>query len=1693
MKRQLINLIILACLLLAGQPCAAFDLDFLPEVSQVSSSTDLGSSTEQHSRSRTSLPWLVDPQVFAADQGDLMETQRVLVEQVETVKLTDLVPPILFGEGDVEIPDDYLARLRVVLGEMRDKKNVRLHFVGHADSQRLSPELQEIYTDNLGLSRERAGVVAEYCQRELNLPAAAISYEGLGDSRPVASNETPQGQSRNRRVEVELWYDRIVEVAVEKELPVPRDVTQVKICRTETVCKLSYKEGHAHRARLRNLVPPLAYENGMVEVPESYLRQLLKVYQSLRTKQRVQLKFIAYTDNTALSARQQRIYGNHAGLSSAVARRTAQAVQDALQLANPAVASEGRGATRPLATNLTVEGRARNRRIEVEFWHDDPLQGLPDEPQLCPEQSGADTVTRVYQSPNGALGSVLFENGQPLISDQALSSWRRALAEISGKANPRLRFVGYVSNERLDRRTAAVYGDDIGLSLARARRAMEEALARLDLSPEQAEFDGRGYVQSEDVVNLGFIESDQSRVEVQAVYDELAIIDDYDGVEITRLTRNVETKNPFALNLMRISVDGTPVDDPGKSVPDVQRCTDVALDAARIQFKYDSLTMEPRLNVNAWPRAARFADYPDSDFPENRIDFQLYSNYRNFFSRAEVRIFRKEQAETDEPLVVVDLDDLGRGHWLADFSDYRAPGIKLKYLLRVSSEEGLFDETRPQELWIVDQLEPESLVADRDYELLAGYGGSRIAFRNIPLRGGVIQAIGEHIPAEHAVWLAGKAVPVDGRGRFIAEEIIPSGAHTVEVAVLDPQGNGNLYLRDLQLKDSDWFTVGIADLTASANETNGPAHLLDPDNPRYSEDFSLQGRLAFYSKGRLANGWTLTASADTREGPLDEIFSNFMEKTSDAQFRRMDPDRHYPTLGDDSTVVEDAPTRGKFYLRMQRDDNYALWGNYKLSYRDAELTPVERNLYGLHLHYQPTQTTSFGATRFLADGFIADPGTVSGRDDLRGTGGSLYYLKFQDVLEGSESVRIEVRDKDSNLVIASKLLSVDLDYDIDYLQGRILLNEVLPTTADDNLLTSSASISGNPVYLVVQYEYTPGFSDPDTVVSGARVHYWLNDFIKFGATRAMSDEPDAESRISGVDLVLRKSSASWLKLEYARSEGDGVLSSSSDDGGYSYSTETTTSAENSASGYRAEASLAFSDIHPVLPGQLHFYLQDLGAGYSVTGLSTETGLTQYGFSLGMPIGQRFSTRVKYDKKSEEELLETEAGEINLDYRLTDNWTLSSGVRQDTRTVLATTTSSTQEEGELIDVVVRASYNSRKAWSAYSFVQETIEATDSREDNSRLGLGGSWRLTERFSLHGEVSEGDLGTDATVGSEYLYSDRTTLYLNYSLDNESGDDGSRSNKGNMASGFRTRYSDTTSVYFEETYAHGDTPTGLIHTAGVDLAPTDRLNLKVSLDIGTLKDPETSATLERTAGALSVGYGFDKVALASGVEYRVDNTEQSDDSHSKRTTWLFKNSFKYKLNENWRILGKFNMSMSESSLGSSYNGDYTEAVLGYAYRPVYNDRLNLLFKYTYFYDLPATDDSSSSTTTYIQRSHIAAVDLMYDLTQRWTIGGKYAYRLGQVALDRENPQYFDSNAQLFVLRADWHFMHRWDALVEGRMLDLPDAQDRRAGALVGVYRHFGNHIKAGLGYNFSDFSDDLTQLDYRHQGLFVNLIGKF
>jgi hypothetical protein len=252
-------------------------------------------------------------------------------------------------------------------------------------------------------------------------------------------------------------------------------------------------------------------------------------------------------------------------------------------------------------------------------------------------------------------------------------------------------------------------------------------------------------------------------------------------------------------------------------------------------------------------------------------------------------------------------------------------------VLRAYGKGGNFDETRPQPLWLVYDTVEEPQPNDGedgefvpDPELYAAYGENGLSLHNITLSSGTVSVRGDGIPEDHEVYVAGRAVPVDESGSFVTEHILPEGAHTVEVAVVD--GAGELYLRDLEFKENDWFYVGMADVTLAEGEASPAMELLQGENSPTDLNSSVDGRFAFFVNGKFGTDWKLTASADTREGPIDELFSNFMDKSPESLFRRIDPDYYYPTFGDDSTVAEMAPTMGKFYVRLANQDNHAQWG-----------------------------------------------------------------------------------------------------------------------------------------------------------------------------------------------------------------------------------------------------------------------------------------------------------------------------------------------------------------------------------------------------------------------------------------------------------------------------------------------------------------------------------------------------------------------------------------------------------------------------------------------------------------------------------------------------------------------------------------------------------------------------------------------
>lgn len=135
-------------------------------------------------------------------KGELA-TDQAQVTQLQNLVRVSLANTLLFAEGGVTLEaagEATLARIAPVLKGLTGQK---IEIRGFTDNVPIGPELRAKYADNLALSKARADDVMRVLAAH-GVPPATMTATGYGDAQPVASNDTPQGRAKNRRVEIDI-------------------------------------------------------------------------------------------------------------------------------------------------------------------------------------------------------------------------------------------------------------------------------------------------------------------------------------------------------------------------------------------------------------------------------------------------------------------------------------------------------------------------------------------------------------------------------------------------------------------------------------------------------------------------------------------------------------------------------------------------------------------------------------------------------------------------------------------------------------------------------------------------------------------------------------------------------------------------------------------------------------------------------------------------------------------------------------------------------------------------------------------------------------------------------------------------------------------------------------------------------------------------------------------------------------------------------------------------------------------------------------------------------------------------------------------------------------------------------------------------------------------------------------------------
>lgn len=104
---------------------------------------------------------------------------------------------ILFDLNKATIKEESKPLLAEIAKMMNNNPTFKLYVVGHTD---MTAELKY----NMELSSQRASAVVNYLVEQHKIASTRFSPQGVGPLSPISSNETEEGRSKNRRVELVL-------------------------------------------------------------------------------------------------------------------------------------------------------------------------------------------------------------------------------------------------------------------------------------------------------------------------------------------------------------------------------------------------------------------------------------------------------------------------------------------------------------------------------------------------------------------------------------------------------------------------------------------------------------------------------------------------------------------------------------------------------------------------------------------------------------------------------------------------------------------------------------------------------------------------------------------------------------------------------------------------------------------------------------------------------------------------------------------------------------------------------------------------------------------------------------------------------------------------------------------------------------------------------------------------------------------------------------------------------------------------------------------------------------------------------------------------------------------------------------------------------------------------------------------------
>jgi uncharacterized repeat protein (TIGR01451 family) len=417
--------------------------------------------------------------------------------------------------------------------------------------------------------------------------------------------------------------------------------------------------------------------------------------------------------------------------------------------------------------------------------------------------------------------------------------------------------------------------------------------------------------------------------------------------------------------------------------------------------------------------------------------------------------------------------------------------------------------------------------------------------------------------AHNIVRINGEAVALDEYGRFFKVMVLKPGDAQIDVVAEDLEGNTTKVARTYRVPDWEWFLLAMGDGVAGwGNKLEGMNNDTTWDSTkgsypdRLSQDLYLNGRAVGYFKGRV-KGSALFAKNPFEEVRLTAHVDTGKPADRDLMKQLIDPERYYPVYGDAAEETQDVTSRSKVYVLLEADKSRFIVGNFKTEIDGIELFRFHRSYFGASLDVDKEFVQGYRTEAHA----LAASGTNGVRHRqvlLQGTGGSMYFLKDGEIVEGSERIEIVVRDAITGQRLASVPQTRDVTYNISYREGRVIFTEPVPSVASAGwrlTQNNTRTLDGNPILIQVEYDYTAPALDNGEKAYAFQARQSIGDRVTVGGGVVTEDRTasgGATYELYGVDAKARVTEQTRVTAELAYSKAQDAEHLVSVDGGVTY-------------------------------------------------------------------------------------------------------------------------------------------------------------------------------------------------------------------------------------------------------------------------------------------------------------------------------------------------------------------------------------------------------------------------------------------------------------------------------------------------------------------------------------------------------------